>query len=991
MAHLTLFLLGSPRLERDHELVEMDTRKAIALLAYLVLTGKAHSREYLSTLLWPDYEPENARAALRRTLSVLRHALDETTLETTWETISLSEGASIACDVLLFRQKLAESRQLKPGEEDSCGDCLRALEEAAGLYQGDFMAGFSLRDSAEFNDWQFYQGEDLRRDLAGVYERLVEGWASRGEFATAIDYARKWMALDPLHEEAHRQLMKLHAWNGDRSAALRQYRECVRILEKELGVAPLEETTQLYQQIVENQLPAPEKAPVPVVPAIPAAVTPSEGAQVLLQMPLVGRALAWSTLLTAYESEAGEGFYVAISGEAGIGKTRLAEELVKTAQARNARVLEGRCYEGETRLAYGPIIEAVGGALSRLALSLDAGRGGEKAKIRAQLDTLPGHWLAEAARLFPDLRSLYQDLSIPSGGDGPAAQAHFFEGLRQMLFCLLEGAVPGILLLDDLQWADQATLELVQYLARRLHGHPLLIIAVWRGEEVLTKLTAEMARDHRGVHIQLPRLKPSDVAMLVQAAGLASLSGNSNGLAERLYLKSEGLPFFVVEYLKALEEGDFNRQEEWDLPYTIRELLRSRLHGVDETAQQLLTTAAVIGRSFDFQTLRAASGRSELETVSGMEKLLNEGLIRERGERAERLEDLPTGEVFYDFAYEPLRGLVYEEASLTRRRLLHRRVAEALVEQSHGRRDPDALAGVIAGHFHMAGLDEMAANYYELAGARAQRLYANAEAAKYFKSALGLGHPKIAALNEWIGDLRTLLGEYPAAINRYEAAAAMAEEKEIARLELKLGNVHHRCGNWDLAVSHYQAAQEHFSPGSAELARLYGDWANTVHRQGKAEEAQSLAQKALEQAELASQAGDPTPLAEAHNVLGILARGRNENQAALYHLECSLEIAQRSENPRIQAAALNNLALVRRDEGDLKEAIHLAENALELCSAQGDRHREAALLNTLADLFYAGGDSERSMEFLKRAVVIFAEIGVEAGSSQPEIWNLSEW
>ena len=991
MAHLELYLLGSPRLVRDHETVEMDTRKAIALLAYLVLSGKAHSREYLSTLLWPDYEPENARAALRRTLSVLRHALDESTLETTWETISLGEGANIICDVLQFRQKLFESRQYTPGEEDRCGDCLRALEEAAALYQGDFMAGFSLRDSAEFNDWQFYQGEDLRRDLAGAFERLVEGQASRGEYATAIDYARRWLALDPLQEEAHRQLMKLHAWKGERTTALRQYRECIRILEKELGVAPLEETTRLYQMIVENQLVPPERARIPVVPAIPAAIAASGEAQVLLQLPLVGRSLPWSTLLSAYEGEAAEGYFVAINGEAGIGKTRLVEELVKTAQARGAQALEGRCYEGETRIAYGPIIEAVGGLLSRLGQGVDSGRSGEKAKIHAQLDALPEHWKMEAARLFPDLRSLYPGLSIPAGEDGPGAQALFFEGLRQMLFCLLEGAVPGILFLDDLQWADQATLELVQYLARRLHGHPILIITAWRGEGMLSRLIAEIARDHRGVHMQLPRLKPSDVALLVQAAGLSGLSGNSSGLAERLYLKSEGLPFFVVEYLKAVEEGGGNRQEEWELPYTIRELLHSRLRGVDETGQQLLTTAAVIGRSFDFHTLRVASGRSELETVTGMEKLLAEGLIRERGERAERPESQPVMEIFYDFAYEPLRGLVYEEASLTRRRLLHRRVAEALVEQSHGRRDPDTLAGVIAVHFQMAGQEETAANYFERAGARAQRLYANAEAALYYESALALGHTQATGLNEAIGDMRTLLGEYPAAINRYETAAAMAEEKAIGRLELKLGIVHQRCGNWDLAISHYQAAQEHLTAGSHELARLYGEWANTVHRQGKAEEAQALAEKALHQAELAGESGDPRPLAEAYNVLGILARGRNENESAEYHLERSLEIARRIEDPRIQIAALNNLSLVRRDEGALGEAIRLAESALELCSALGDRHHEAALLNTLADLYHDLGEKERSMEFLKRAVVIFAEIGVEAGSSEPEIWNLSEW
>ena len=140
-------------------------------------------------------------------------------------------------------------------EPEVCPECLPPLAEAATLYRDDFMAGFGLRDSVAFDDWQFFQAESLRRELAGALERLARGRGALGEWESAIAHARRWLALDTLHEPAHRLLMALYAWSDQRAAALRQYRECVRILGKELGVAPLEETTLLYHAIQENDLP----------------------------------------------------------------------------------------------------------------------------------------------------------------------------------------------------------------------------------------------------------------------------------------------------------------------------------------------------------------------------------------------------------------------------------------------------------------------------------------------------------------------------------------------------------------------------------------------------------------------------------------------------------------------------------------------------------------------------------------------------------------
>jgi DNA-binding SARP family transcriptional activator len=241
MSRARLLLLGPPRIERDGQPIELDTRKAIALVAYLAVTGQPQGRDRIAAMLWPDADTERARGALRRTLSTLRTGLGGDELRSDGLRITLDAGA-IEVDVRKFRSLVAEGR----------------LEEAVSAYTGDFLSGFTVRDSLEFDEWQAARTEELRRELGGALERLAQ---DDRDLARAISHARRWLALDPLHEPAHRALMRLHARAGDRAAALVQYRECVRALDRELGVAPLPETTALARAIergeAEPQLAAP--------------------------------------------------------------------------------------------------------------------------------------------------------------------------------------------------------------------------------------------------------------------------------------------------------------------------------------------------------------------------------------------------------------------------------------------------------------------------------------------------------------------------------------------------------------------------------------------------------------------------------------------------------------------------------------------------------------------------------------------------------------
>jgi DNA-binding SARP family transcriptional activator len=645
---LKLCLLGPPRIERDGKPIAFDTRKAIALMAYLSVTGQPQSREHLAALLWPDADQSHALGALRRTLSTLNSALDGQGVIAQRDSVEIAPA--VWCDVATFCQCL------KTGQT---GD-------AIALYGGDFMAGFALRDNAAFEEWQFGEAESLHRELAQALEAQVQREITTRRYDQAILLARRWLALDPLHEAAHRQLMHLFALDGDRTAALKQYRECVRVLDEELGVPPLAETTRLYEAIKEGE---------PWLHAMPPAATAANDAVQSTQATplskpqsaLVGRDQQWELLLSAHRAAAQGGHLVVLEGEAGIGKTRLALDFLAHVRAQGATALIAHCYERETTLAYAPILEIARAIVADPALA-------------ARLTGLPESVLVEGARLLPELAGVQAEAPAVRSLDAVAARLRFFDAVTQTISAVLAPAGPGapanVLFIDDAQWADEATLDLLTYTVRRLSGQPVLWLLAWRGELVplqhrLRQLFGQAVRDHRATSISLSRLSLPSTEALLRAAldaipGLRLGEAKIETLAGRLHAESEGLPLFVAEYIAMLQGDPSVTQSAWPMPQTIRDMLRSRLAGLDDAGAQLLGTASAIGRAFDFDLLQQVSGRSEDETADGLDRLIGLGLVREAG-----------GESM-DFAHEKLREVAYDGLSLTRRRLLHRRTAEAL-------------------------------------------------------------------------------------------------------------------------------------------------------------------------------------------------------------------------------------------------------------------------------------------------------------------------
>jgi predicted ATPase len=587
--------------------------------------------------------------------------------------------------------------------------------------------------------------------------------------------------------------------------------------------------------------------------------------------------------------------------------------------------------------------------------------------------------------------------------ESPGAQARFFEGVCQLLQALCGQSPPGVVFFDDIQWADEASLDLLTYLVRRLRGRRVFVLVTWRDEDIpqehrLRHLLAEAQRNGLGSAITLSRLDAGAVQELVGSVAGGRVA-ELEALSQRLFQETEGLPFFIAEYLAAMPESAAGEAGDWGMPQGVRDILRSRLETLDEAGRQLLQTAAVIGRSFDFDALQDASGRSDEETAATLEVLLARGLIRE----AQPAQGEAGGEMLrgleYDFSHDKMRSLVYTETSQARRRLLHQRVADVLLRHTHGRKELRLIAGLVAYHYRQAGRAKEAAEYSRLAGEHARSLFANAEALAHFQIALALGHPDFIGLEEAIGDLYTLQGNYRAALTCFASAAGheSASSQDAARLRHKMGDVYHRQGEWEQAESCYQIAAESMS--GSDLSRLYADWSRTLRRAGQPEQALKMARQSLE---LAEKAADEHALAQAHNILGMLLRmppgpqagaaTREDLAEAIAHLEASLALAEKLPDPGARIAALNNLSLAYADHGELERALERAHAALELCSRLGDRHREAALHSNLADLYHAAGMETPSMSHQKAAAVIFSEIGAsELDRPRPEIWKLTEW
>jgi DNA-binding SARP family transcriptional activator len=696
-----------------------ESQKVRALLGYLAChRGRVLARDHLAGLLWPERNSETSRHALRQAVYNLKSSLPpeaRAPIVGSYNGVQLDPKGDVWIDVTAFEEavRLGKSRD---------GIDLHHLTAAVQLYRGELFSGFFLRDCESFEEWLVAEQERLREMAVDALRSLVEHYRLRGEHRFGLHYARRLVVLEPLSEEARRDVMRLALLAGRRSFALAEYEKLRIVLRDELGVEPLEETRSLYESILREK-------------SLPSEPTPET--EVLGPLvPLVGREDALAALRESWRrSLGGRAGLVLVEGKDGIGKTRLVKSFLGTVAAeKQVLILKGRSYDLAPPMAYGPIREI---------LSCVVAEEGQLSTL--PLSKLPAEDLAELARLAPEIRELRGDLPSATPMTDTLGREPLFSAISRCFRELCEGPggriTPLVLFLDDLHLADRSSFDLVEDLLVRLDRYPVWIVATGRPGLTLP--------DGNGVsRISLDPLLPYAVSEI--ATALVG-EGKASRLVSLLEDGSAGLPLTVTERINGLwdqgsltpKNGGWVLQEDSSLPSEdgLDTLCAARLGRLPNSVRRLAYLAAVVGPTFD-TTLLAKAGEEHPAVVDiGLEILLKRWLVRrhmpwwESGgrQRDSVLWTWGARRGGFEFVHPRVRAACYRSLHPSRRQILHGQVLAALGEL---RSEPTGhLHELLAWHAAAAGQWDKALAWSLEAAERARALLAPDVAFRWIRQA----------------------------------------------------------------------------------------------------------------------------------------------------------------------------------------------------------------------------------------------------------------
>jgi len=687
---LSVHLIGSPFVEWNGEPLSIARRSVRAIFYYLAAQTAPVSRARLCLLFWPDIPETNARRNLTRLLTHLRAELPSSDILVPRDGTVFLDQTGVWCDVHEFRKLAAE-----PDTETI------DLEQALGHYRGSFLEGFSLPHCSEFDNWLVQERTNLEILYLNLLSSLIDKNIARQNYQKAIEFAQRYLETDELAEEIHRKLISLYSFSGNRTKALRQYEDCVTILERELGTNPLPETRSLYQAILEGK---PQGDPI----LKKKSSQPYWESNLRLDIPLVGRSQDLKKLRRIFSNVImGQSEIVLISGESGIGKTRLLHSLITQSQSQ-ALVLFGSGDLGEMSLPYHPIVEA----LHSIPIVCPA--------------PLSLTWLSEVARLLPEIRSLKPDLPTPLSLKGEEARIRLFEALCRYISTLQQDAGPLLLCLDNLHWFDKTSMNWLIHFCRQYltKSRQILLVGTYRSEDgqKMEELRGSLSRSGHLQEIRLEGLQTEDIREVLRI--ILADSPRIEVLAAQLREATGGNPFFILEILRSLKEenwlhADQDQLLELPLPDSVREAVHRRLGRLNSGTRQVLEAGAVLGSRFGFIPIRLTAGRSEMETVKALDELVRRQLLTE-------------DENGFSFSHDLVRRATIAATSNIRLRLLHNRAGRAL-EKS----EPETY-NALAYHFDHSGDWEKALQYYQLSVQKAETLFAWQEAHAQYERMLEL-------------------------------------------------------------------------------------------------------------------------------------------------------------------------------------------------------------------------------------------------------------
>lgn len=686
----------------DRPVVEITSGRAQALLAYLVLHRQAaQARQRIAFHLWPDSTDEQARANLRKELSRLRHALPQSDnyLRVDTKTLQWIANTDFILDVAEFEAAV------KAAEPATDQHIIRAkLEQALEQYQGNLLPDLD-------DEWVLPERERLQQKQVWALERLVNLFEEQHDYQTALTYAQQLLRIDPLNETTYASLIRLHGCNGDRAKALQLYHQCMTVLREELGIEPSLSTRKLYEQLLMEEtatppsgslsslgsatLALPSSLPIPTPIPAPIAVSPLVGREsewaTMQQWAAILRAPSASGKATPGATTAARVKVLLLLGEPGIGKTRLLEELRGLTQTNQAHILWGTGFLAEMMRPYGIWIDA----------------------LRSSNITTTSNVPAELGFLLPEL-----------GQPAPAPPdlSHLFDAVVQLLRQWAHQA-PLLILLDDIQWLDEASSALLHYAMRLLRPLPVLFALAARTQELtnnsaIWRVVQALRREQQLQTLELQPLDREQTAALIRSiretSGIASIHSPpelSLSLVNRVFIDSGGNPLFALEIARAIAQNQPTQAN------TVEALIQDRLLQLDDATRELLPWAAALGRSFQPSTVAQVADSPVTKVLTAIAQLEQQAIIRPSTA-------LESG-MGYDFAHDIVRQAVYQQISQPRRQLIHRQIAHQIQQNAS---DLDRVAGEIAHHASLGGDHALAASTALAAAQRCLKLFAYNEA-----------------------------------------------------------------------------------------------------------------------------------------------------------------------------------------------------------------------------------------------------------------------
>ncbi|MFD0715514.1 AAA family ATPase [Paenibacillus sp. GCM10027626] len=869
MAGCSFQLLGSLKITFDDEefTAAISGGKAKLLVYFVLAFDMPQSRKQIAFDFWPDSTEKQALSNLRKLLHDLRQSLPQIDRYLTITPISIQLNGDLP-----FYSDVREFEQAAKGKN------LYELRKAEELYRGELLPGY-------YEDWLGAKRELLAQTYSNVLDKLISILENQREYSSAIFYASKLLVHDKLREETYRTLMRLYALTKDMSAVVRIFRQLKSTLQDELGIDPADQTLQLLERLSQND--------------------GEHRATDRSHTQLIGRISEWRIMLSAWKQAArGTNTLLILKGEAGIGKTRLAQEFQTWVESQGEQTAWAGCYPSVRSLSYTPVT----------------------VWLRSlPLPQLSPVWLSELTRLLPELLERYPDLPKPGPIQENWQLNQWYEAIERMLL----DKQPVLLILDDIQWSDTETLQLLSYILRSDSKARLLVIATMRTEgypgDAVEQLISDLMLERKLIEIDLAPLSEEETRWLMAAAVGDALA---NRHAPGIHTETGGNPLFIVETLREWQMGGGN-DSGFRLSPLVSGVIENKLSKLSPDHRRLVSAIAAVGRPVSEALIAMVMNMEEEAVLERIEWLVRVKILQEAGDGN------------YDFTHDIIRENAYKLNNESRRRQCHGKIARSLAACHH--LQPEAFAAEIAFHYELAGLDKEAVVYYEMAASAAEKIYA-----------------------------------IETRIKCYRKLCSLLPPEQILPFLMKLGDALIIAGNWSEAERTYKQWFERFGYSVTIKERSFCDVAlgNCLRLQGKYEEAKFHLERALYHFKLME---DNAGLSLVYGTLGSMYYFRADYDQALYYLLERIELPDVGNRTRDDCRFFGFIGFLYYDQGEYGQAVHWFKRQIKLAAEIRDEYFVEEAMGGLALVYFELDDMNLAFDHISEKIEISKSIGARMG------------